>query len=332
MNRILLVDTYAQIYRAFYAVRSLTTKSGRPTNAVFAMARFLLKLHAEFPDYDGAFVSDLGKPVHRTSLAPDYKANRPPAPPELKEQIPVIRELIQAFGWRFMEQETWEADDLISALTRAFPHREFRIISADKDLAQLVNDRVAMLIPSHDGKGFELRDVSGVEAKFGVPPERIIDYLALIGDSADNIPGIEGVGPKTAARLIHDCGCIESMLNNPQSIEKETLRCKICGSSDLLRKNVKLIELLVNPPQGAEWDDRIFTRKSPDFNRIRSIADDLELAGIVRDVDRIAPPENDVFSCFHLENQDVATNKKDMSAPAADKNAPQAQPVQLELF
>ena len=194
MRSLILIDSFAQIFRGYFAVRVLTSHDGTPTNAVFAMAKFLLKLHADYPAdaFDGAFVFDLGKPAHRLELAPDYKANRPPAPPDLTAQVPIVRDLIRAFGWPLFEQQAWEADDLISALANAFSEREIRIISADKDLAQLINDRVAMLIPSHTGAGFELRDEAAVLKKFGVPPSGIIDYLALVGDAADNIPGIEG--------------------------------------------------------------------------------------------------------------------------------------------
>ena len=185
MRSLILIDSYAQIFRGYFAVRVLNSHDGTPTNAVFAMAKFLLKLNADYPvdAFDGAFVFDLGKPAHRLELAPDYKANRPPAPPDLTAQIPIVRDLIRAFGWPLFEQQAWEADDLISALANAFPEREIRIISADKDLAQLINERVAMLIPSRTGTGFELRDEAAVLEKFGVPPSGIIDYLALVDDA-----------------------------------------------------------------------------------------------------------------------------------------------------
>lgn len=291
MNPVVLVDSYAQIYRGFYAVRALSAGDGTPTNAVFAMARFLLKLHADFPDSDGAFVFDLGRPAHRLELAPDYKANRPPTPPELKTQLAPIREMIRAFGWPVFEHEAWEADDLISALTRAFPEREFKIVSADKDLAQLVNERVEMLVPSHDGKGFELRDIDGVRSKFSVEPSQIVDYLALIGDAADNIPGIDGVGPKTAAALIRQFGSIDAMLADPDSIARESLRAKIVEGGDRLRKNRELIRLFEEPPEDADWNDAMLRRAEPDFDRVRAIATRLELTSILRDLDRLEEPE-----------------------------------------
>ena len=291
MRSLILIDSYAQIFRGYFAVRVLNSHDGTPTNAVFAMAKFLLKLHADYPAdaFDGAFVFDLGKPAHRLELAPDYKANRPPAPPDLNAQVPVIRDLIDAFGWPLFQQQAWEADDLISALVNAFSGREIRIVSADKDLAQLVNDRVAMLIPSHTGAGFELRDEAAVVEKFGVPPSGIIDYLALVGDAADNIPGIEGVGPKTAAKLIAAHGSIDAILANPAAVANENLRAKLVSGAEKLRRNQALVRLLREPPPGANWSDAMLARRQPDFRRIRALAAKLDLNSILRDIDKIAP-------------------------------------------
>ena len=290
MRPLILIDSFAQIFRGFYAVRALSSRDGVPSNAVFAMAKFLLKLHADYPPalHDGAFVFDLGKPAHRIALAPDYKANRPPAPPELTTQIPIVRDLIRAFGWPIFEQTAWEADDLISALTLAFPDREVRIVSADKDLAQLVNPRVAMLVPSRTG-GFELRDEAGVMEHYGVPPSGIIDYLALVGDAADNIPGIEGVGPKTAAKLISEFGSIDAILANPEAVASENLRAKLVQGAERLGRNRELIRLLREPPAGSSWSDDMLVRAEPDFKAVKSIAAGLDLNSILRDVDKIAP-------------------------------------------
>ena len=300
MRSLILIDSFAQIFRGYYAVRALSSHDGTPTNAVFAMAKFLLKLHADYPadKFDGAFVFDCGKPAHRLELAPDYKANRPPAPPDLTAQIPIVRDLIEAFGWPLFEQQAWEADDLISALANAFSAREIRIVSADKDLAQLINDRVAMLIPSHTGAGFELRDEAAVVEKFGVPPSGIIDYLALVGDAADNIPGIEGVGPKTAAKLISECGSIDAILANPASVASENLRAKLVNGAEKLRKNQALVRLLREPPAGSAWSDAMLERRAPDFRYIREIAAGLDLHTVIRDIDKLAPEtaSDDLFA------------------------------------
>ena len=323
MRSLILIDSFAQIFRGYYAVRALSSRDGTPTNAVFAMAKFLLKIHADYPadEFDGAFVFDCGKPAHRLELAPDYKANRPPAPPDLTAQIPIVRDLIVAFGWPLFEQQAWEADDLISALANAFSTREIRIVSADKDLAQLINDRVAMLIPSHTGAGFELRDEAAVVKKFGVPPSGIIDYLALVGDAADNIPGIEGVGPKTAAKLISECGSIDAILANPSAVASETLRAKLVDGAEKLRKNQALVRLLREPPAGSVWADAMLVRRAPDFRLIREIALGLDLNTIIRDIDKLAPETatDDLFAAPEPPKKTEKPAEKAPEKPVSDQ-------------
>lgn len=305
MNELLLMDSYAWIYRSFYAVRSLTNSRGVPSNAVFAMMRFLLKLEDEFPARSGGFIFDCGKPAHRLALAPDYKANRPPMPEELKVQLPVIRTLIGAFGWPSFESEGYEADDLIACIAHAVTDRPVRIVSGDKDLSQLIDDRVTMLVPSPDGKQLLPRGVRETEEKFGVPPSLIVDYLALVGDSSDNIPGVPGVGPKTAAALLRQFGSIDAMLASPQLIARESLREKIASAGELLKKNRLLVSLKDDPPPGFAPSPDSFSRKAPDWNAVLAVAQDMEFRSMFRE----------------LEARRTA-------ASAADP----AGPVQLELF
>lgn len=285
---VLLIDSFAQIFRCYYAVRALSNKAGEPTNAIFGMMRFLLQLEEKYPGAKGAFVFDKGRPPHRMKLAPAYKANRPPTPEDLLAQLPAIRELISAFGWRIIEAQDCEADDLIASLAVCFSDVPIKIISADKDLAQIVDDRIEMLVPDHTGKGFNRRGAAEVLEKFGVPPSRIVDYLALIGDSADNIPGIAGVGPKTAAALLQKFGSIENMLAHSDEIERESLRQKICEGKDLLATNVALVKLVTDPPEGNAWSPESLDRTgSPDAAHIRRIAEAKELRSMFKDIDAL---------------------------------------------
>lgn len=186
---LLLIDSYSQIYRGYYAIRALTTAQGIPSNAVFAMTKLLMKLKEEYEGYEGAFVFDKGRPAQRMALAPAYKANRPPMPDDLRSQLEIIRDMIHAFGWNIIEWDGAEADDLIAAAAANFTDRKVLIVSSDKDISQVIDERVEMLVPDHDGKGFTRRGIEETIAKFGVKPSAIVDYLALIGDSSDNIPG-----------------------------------------------------------------------------------------------------------------------------------------------
>ncbi|HCH84716.1 MAG TPA: hypothetical protein DFL85_04330, partial [Lentisphaeria bacterium] len=228
----ILIDAYSQIFRAYYAIRQLNNSRGEPTNAVFVFARMLLKLEKEYPSDAGALCFDCGKVQFRLELAPEYKANRPEMPEELRVQIPVIRELAAAFGWPLLQEPEYEADDLIAAFARRAAGPVL-IVSSDKDLSQLVDAEVKMLVPAPKN-GFEERDAAGVKAKFDVPPELIVDYLALIGDASDNIPGVPGVGPKTAARLLNAFGPAESWLDDPARIGDPKLRARLEGQFDVI--------------------------------------------------------------------------------------------------
>jgi len=286
-QNILLIDSFAQIFRCYYAVRALSNKNGEPTNAIFGMLRFLLKLEEKYPGASGAFVFDKGRPPHRMKLAPDYKANRPPTPEDLLAQLPAIRELIAAFGWNLIEVQDTEADDLIASIAIQLDPRPVSIISADKDLSQIVGPNIDMLVPDMAGKGFARRGVGEVREKFGVPPEAIVDYLAMIGDTADNIPGIAGVGPKTAARLIQQFGSIANMLEHSAEIERESLRTKIESGRDRLMTNIELVRLVTVPPNGTPWPEDTIARHALDKDRIRAIAEQKELRSMFKEIDAI---------------------------------------------
>ena len=280
------IDAYAQIYRSFYAVRALTNSKGEPSNAVFAMTKFLMKADDEFKDCDGAFFFDSGKCAHRVAISPSYKANRPPMPDALKFQMPLIKDLVSAFGWPDVVSEGWEADDLIGCAVKLHPGRKRLIVSADKDLSQLVCDGVEMLVPDQANKGFSVRGEKETLEKFGVPPCRIVDYLALIGDASDNIPGIDGVGPKTAAELINSCGSIDEMLASPERISREKLRVKITAGADILKRNIKLIELVTVPPENADLSDAAFIRRDADYAKILAIAEAMELKSLIKEIEK----------------------------------------------
>ena len=199
-KRLLLVDAPSYFYRAFHAIRELRSPSGEPTNAIYGVINMLRKLKQDFPsDYLACVLDPVGK-TFRDDIYPEYKATRQSMPEELAFQIPLIIETIKALGWPVIVVDGVEADDVIATLvTRACSEGWEAVISTgDKDLTQLVNECVlwvnTMATPA------EKLDPEGVKNKFGVPPEKIVDYLALIGDQIDNIPGVDKVGPKTACK------------------------------------------------------------------------------------------------------------------------------------
>ena len=280
---LLLIDSYAQIYRGFYAVRALTNAAGAPSNAVFAFSKFISRLTKDNQEADGAFIFDIGRPAHRMALAPDYKANRPPMPEELRAQLPAIRELITAFGWPIIEFDGYEADDIIASIAIAErARRKVVIVSADKDLCQLIGINVEMLVPDKEG-GLARRGTAEVLEKFGVPPEHIADLLALTGDSSDNIQGIDGVGPKTAAALVNEFGSLQDIIANAAKIKKDALRAKVEAAKELLERNLKLVKLGDICPPGVSWTPDKFKLSAPQVDRILKTAGEYNLKSLQKD-------------------------------------------------
>jgi DNA polymerase-1 len=304
-DKILLIDAYSQIFRCFYAIRALSNSRNEPTNAIFAFTKLLIKIEQAHGTTHGALVFDCGKPAFRLEIAPDYKGNRPPMPEELRAQIPCLKELAEAFGWPLFVREGYEADDLIAGIADEFSDHEVEIISSDKDLAQLIDERVVMLIPDTKNSGFQVRGIEEVVEKFSVRPDQIIDYLALIGDSSDNIPGVQGVGPKTAAKLINECNSIEEILSCPEKITNPKLKAKITESAELLRKNIKLITLKKDIDEKPWGELDTLHRKAPDWNKIREICERMELKSILKEL----PASNDPADLF------AAPEETDKSAP-----------------
>ena len=193
----------------FHALPPLTTADGRPTGAVLGVLNMLYRLLADYEPRDIAVVFDASGPTFRDEIFAEYKANRPPMPDELRAQIEPLLEAIEALGLPLMRVAGVEADDVIGTLARraAEASRDVIVSTSDKDMAQLVDDRVTLV---NTMTGSRL-DPAGVEEKFGVRPDQIVDYLALIGDASDNIPGVPKVGPKTAAKWLAEYGSLAAI-------------------------------------------------------------------------------------------------------------------------
>ncbi len=285
-RNILLIDAYSQIFRCFYAIAHLSNSRGEPTNAVFAFTRLLINLEREFPGSDGALCFDCGKPAFRLALAPEYKAGRPPMPEELARQMPVIRAMAAAFGWPLLQAGNYEADDLIGgfAAVGAPGEREVFIVSSDKDLAQLVRPGVTWLAPDRKATGFERRGGDAVTAKFGVAPGQMVDYLALLGDSSDNIPGVPGVGAKTAAKILAAAPDIDAVLAQAPAELTPKILDALRDHLDLIRLNRQLIRLRTElPPEFADVPG-VLKRSAPDWAAIAGLCRDQELNSLLREL------------------------------------------------
>ena len=218
METVYLVDGSGYIFRAYYAVQSLSNSRGFPTNALYGFARMVTKLLRDVNARYIAVTFDTSAPTFRHEMYSAYKANRLECPADLVLQLPYFRRLVEAFGLRFLEKPGVEADDIIATLAlrlRAAGNRVV-IVSGDKDLTQLVTDGIEVWDAMRDN----VFDRQAVKAKFDVYPEQMLDYLALVGDSSDNVPGIKGIGPKTASKLLEHFGTLDNLLENLNAIEE----------------------------------------------------------------------------------------------------------------
>jgi len=222
MKTLLLVDGSSYLYRAFHALQraDLRNKNGEPTGAIYGVINMLRRLQKDAPADYVACVFDARGRTFRDDLYPEYKANRPPMPEDLAAQIVPLKQAIDALGWPRLEIEGVEADDVIGTLARRGEREGMKVViaSGDKDLAQLVNP-VVTIENADPGTGKrEILDESGVEAKFGVRPVRMLDYLTLVGDSVDNVPGVEKVGPKTAVKWLAQYGTLDNVMQHASEI------------------------------------------------------------------------------------------------------------------
>jgi len=209
MPRLVLIDGSSYLYRAFHALPPLSNAHGEPTGALFGVVNMLRAILKARPDY-AAFVADAPGPTFRDALYPQYKANRPPAPPDLMRQFEGCKAIARALGVAVLADATYEADDLIGSALARLREAGFRgvVVSADKDFGQLIGADDEQWDPPRNQRW----DSAGVKSRLGVHPHQVADYLALTGDAVDNIPGVPGIGAKTAAILLHHFGNLETLL------------------------------------------------------------------------------------------------------------------------
>ncbi|MBL8522116.1 MAG: DNA polymerase I [Betaproteobacteria bacterium] len=261
--RLLLVDISSYFYRAFHALPDLRSPSGEPTGALRGVVTMLKRLRDDFPsDYSACVFDPKGK-TFRDDLYPEYKATRTAMPEDLRAQIAPIREAAEAMGWQCVVVDGFEADDVIGTLSAHATARGVKTVisTGDKDLAQLVNEKV-MLVNTMSN---ERLGIEGVKEKYGVPPDRIIDYLALMGDTVDNVPGVDKVGPKTAAKWIAEYGSLDGVVANAANI-KGVVGENLKKALDFLPLGRELVTVKCDVPLPFDFDDLSF--RGPDVARL----------------------------------------------------------------
>jgi DNA polymerase-1 len=292
-KRLFLLDGHSLSYRAYFALPTdLATSSGQVTNAVYGFTSMLIKLLAEEKPDRIAVAFDKGRPVERLEMYSEYKAGRPETPDEFREQLGLIREVLETLEVPIVEIEGHEADDSIATLAvRAVDEgMEAVIVTADRDFFQLVRPGIRVMFNRKGISDIVDYDRAAVEARFGLPPEKYLDYVALKGDPSDNIPGVPGVGEKTASRLIQEHGSVESVLAHTDALTPK-LRTAIEAAGDQLVLNKEVARLRTDlevpvDPQGCVMGDRDDDAVRRLFNALefRSLLERLEEAGVARAV------------------------------------------------
>ncbi|MFA7381998.1 MAG: DNA polymerase I [Desulfurivibrionaceae bacterium] len=243
-----LIDASAYIYRAYHAIAPLTNKNGLPTHAVYGFTNILLRvLREKAPKFIGV-AFDVRGPNFRHAMYQPYKANRPSMPDDLACQIPYIKEIVAAHNFVCLERLGYEADDLLASAARKFAAQDHPVIlvSGDKDLLQLVSEHITIWDPMRD----VFMDPAAVMKKYNIPPDRLLDFFALMGDSSDNVPGVAGIGPKTAEKLINQYGSLEGIYENIETVSQAKLKEKLLANREnafLSRRLIALKEDLATP-------------------------------------------------------------------------------------
>ena len=264
MKKLVLIDGSSYLYRAFHALPPLTGPDGSPTGALFGVVNMLRTTLKEKPDY-AAFVIDAPGPTFRDELYADYKANRPPMPDDLRAQVEPMLAIVEALGLPILRESGVEADDVIGTLAVAAQKDgiEVEISTSDKDFAQLVRPGIALV---NTMSGSRTASAADVEEKFGVPPERIVDYLALMGDAVDNVPGVEKCGPKTAAKWLHQFGSLDAVIEQADQI-KGKVGDNLRAALPRLPLNRELVTIRLDVPLPQNPDDLALRERDTDTLR-----------------------------------------------------------------
>jgi DNA polymerase-1 len=295
MPTLTLVDGSGFVYRAYHALPPLTTTKGLPTHAVYGFTTMLLKALRERAPTHVALVLDAARRTFRHDLDPGYKARRPETPDDLRVQFPLVRDVARALRVPLVEEEGVEADDVIGTLACRARQKGWQVVvvTGDKDFAQLVDEHVTLYDPMAEASGRGgWTGPAEVEKKLGVRPDQVVEYMAILGDKIDDVPGIPGVGEVTAAGLVRHFGSVEELLRRSGEIPKavarggEKLREKIAGAADRIRLNRQLVALRCDLE--LPYSPESFERQPPDDARTRALFGELEFSRLLKDLP--APP------------------------------------------
>lgn len=328
-KEIYLIDGSYYIHRAYHAIEGLSNSKGFPTGAVFGFTNMVMKtLKDKSPKYL-AVVFDAPGPTFRHKRYADYKANRPSMPEDLRVQIPKIHDIVQAYRLPSLAVAGYEADDIIATLTRRAEQKgwDVVIVSADKDLMQLVKEGVLMWDPQRDIS----YDSGAVAKRYGVPPAQIRDLLALMGDSSDNVPGVPGVGQKTAAQLLTEFGSVENVYANVDRITKKKLKENLIGNKDKALLSHELVGLDHEVPLKIGLEDLV--RVEQDGERLRELFKDLEFKRLLSELPARKTLDFSAYSTIVTRNEllEWLDRIRALGTFAVDLETTSTEPVRADL-
>jgi DNA polymerase I len=324
MKKLLLVDGSSYLYRAFHAMPDLRNSANEPVGAIQGVLNMLRRLHKDYPSDYSACVFDAKGKTFRDDIYPEYKANRASMPDDLRVQIEPLFETIRAMGWPLIIEEGVEADDVIGALAKQAEREGISTIisTGDKDISQLVNDKITVVNTMRDAfrRTDDILDIAGVTAKFGIPPSLMIDYLVLVGDTSDNVPGVEKVGPKTAVKWLQEYGSLENIVANANNISGkvgENLRAAL----DWLPTARELITIRCDVGIREHFDELV--QQAPDKEKLAELFDRFEFRSWKRELDNMG--DTTTFSATPVKNLTSETpihsaQTADMFATAANNS------------
>ncbi|MBM9605473.1 DNA polymerase I [Desulfopila inferna] len=324
-----LIDGSAYIYRAYHAIAPLTNSKGIPTNAVFGFVNILRRLIKDKAPHYLCVAFDSRGPVFRHEMYPEYKGNRPDMPEDLAVQIPYIKALVKGYNIPCFEEDDFEADDIIASLAVKLGDQghDVIIVSGDKDLLQLVNDRVVMWDPMKD----KIMTPEEIEKKYTIKTSDLLDYFALIGDSSDNVPGVPGVGPKTAAKLLHEYGSLAGIYDNIHSMKKTKMRDRLIDNKESAYLSRDLIRLKEDVEVVSSLEE--LARREPDAEVLAEIFKELEFSSFLQEVNTAVKISAENFKCITTENQlaEIAAKINDADLLVLDTETTSLDPRKAEL-
>jgi DNA polymerase-1 len=293
-----LIDGNSYVYRAFHAIKGLVNSKGFPTNAIYGFTNTLLKIIREKKPDAIAVMFDCAAPTKRHRMFEAYKAQRPETPNELIQQLPFIREMVKGFNIKIFEMPGYEADDIIGTVAKNIAQKgiDVFLVTADKDMLQLIAGNIKVYDPIKE----HILDEEYVKEKFGVGPERVTEFMALTGDAADNIPGVKGIGEKTAKELLSEVSSLDEIISNPSQVKKERIRDLIIANCDILKLSRELVTIDCAVP--VEFDIEDLKLKEPDWDKLAALFKEFEFTRFMKLIPATLSKEKPSEIIFSIEN------------------------------